>query len=237
MDRKYNDIRAEMSEIIRQFVEELFREEIEDILQTARLCKVECGKRFVTQQDHLGGVYVLLSGTVSVFEEYTTGNAYIFQENAAPDVFGEMESFAGLDYYVASLIAKTECLFLIIPVSVYMTYMETHPALFFLRSRQNFHSLLERGHDDRLNLQLQGVERVKLYLIRKYKKPETQQNYILSIPKQMIADETGFSLKTVQRSLKELREKEFVEIRGHKILISEEQYLQMLRSMEQITCD
>ncbi len=222
---------------IRQLLEQIFEKDTEAILKNARIQELTRGKKFVIQKDPLQAIYILVSGTVSVLEEYTDGNAYVFQENTAPTIFGEMESFAGMDCYIASLIAKTDCTFLVISKADYMHFMNMHKELYLKRLREDLSSVLQRGHKDRWTLQLQGVERIRLYLIRNYKKTGINQPYELLTTRQSIADETGLSLKTVQRAIKELKEQGDLTTKGHKILISEQQYLQMLKDVEHIPYD
>lgn len=222
---------------IRQLLEQIFETETEAILKNARIQKLTRGKKFVIQKDPLKAIYILVSGTVSVLEEYTDGNAYVFQENVAPTIFGEMESFAGMDCYIASLIAKTDCIFLVISTVDYMQFMKGHQALYLKRLKEDLSSVLQRGHKDRWTLQLQGVERIRLYMIRNYKKTGNNHPYELLVTRQSIADETGLSLKTVQRAIKELKEQGDLTTKGHKILISEQQYLQMLKDVEHIPYD
>lgn len=222
---------------IRQLLEQIFEKEADGILQNAYVQEMTRGKKFVTQKEALNAIYILVSGTVSVLEEYTDGNAYVFQENTAPTIFGEMESFADMDCYIASLIAKTDCTFLVISKSDYMHFMRTHKELHMKRMKEDLSSVLQRGHKDRWTLQLQGVERIRLYMIRNYKKTGNNQPYELLTTRQSIADETGLSLKTVQRAMKELKEQGDLTTKGHKILISEQQYLQMLKDVEHIPYD
>ncbi len=222
---------------ILMLMEQVFGSEAKYLLEKAHLQEMERGKKFVTQQEALNSIYILASGTVSVLEEYKIGNAYVFQENTAPTIFGEMESFANMGCYIASLIAKSDCIFLVIPKADYMNFMRNHMEVYVRRMTDDLSSVLQRGHRDRWTLQLQGVERIRLYMIRKYKKTDKDQNYILSVTRQSIADETGLSLKTVQRAIKELEEQGDITKQGHKILISEKQYMKMLREVEDIPCD
>ncbi len=222
---------------IRQLLAQIFETETDAILKNARIQELTRGKKFVIQKDPLKAIYILVSGTVSVLEEYTDGNAYVFQENVAPTIFGEMESFAGMECYIASLIAKTDCTFLVISTADYMQFMKGHQALYLKRLKEDLSSVLQRGHKDRWTLQLQGVERIRLYMIRNYKKTGNNQPYELLATRQSIADETGLSLKTVQRAIKELKEQGDLTTKGHKILMSEQQYLQMLKDVEHIPYD
>ncbi len=50
----------------------------------------------------------------------------------------------------------------------------------------------------------------------------------MQIKRQQIADETGFSTKTVNRSIRKLSDNGLVTLDGRKIIISESQYEQLL---------
>ena len=66
--------------------------------------------------------------------------------------------------------------------------------------------------ENRLYMQLDGKERIKMYLIQRYEKLDSDDRCVLRITKQKIADEIGFSLRTVQRALKKLNEENFIEL-------------------------
>lgn len=220
-----------------KYVEELFGEEMDRILGLAHLLQVKEGKRFITQNDEIKGIYILVAGKVNVLEEYRTGDVYIFQENTVPSIFGEMEIIADMESFLASLLAKTDCLLLVVPKHVYIDFIRRHPQILYQRAQFNLKDLLTSGRDNRLYLQLLSADRLKLYLIRKYKRKDSEEYCVITKTKQEIADEIGYSEKTVLRALKELDEEGYLTVAGHKILIREEQYRKMVDSIEQITCD
>lgn len=218
-----------------EYIRSLFKEETEEILKKASIVKVRAGKRFITQNEKIDGIYILVAGKVCVFEEYPTGNMYIFQENTAPTFFGEMEIFAEMDSFIASLFAKTDCVLVVVPVGCYAEFIQAHPEAFYERAKIDFQLLVKSGRENRLYMQLDGKERIKMYLIQRYEKLDSDDRCVLRITKQKIADEIGFSLRTVQRALKKLNEENFIELAGHKILVSEEQYMKMADTMELVT--
>lgn len=220
-----------------KYVEELFGEEMDRILNLARLMKVKEGKRFITQNDEIKAIYILIAGKVNVLEEYRTGDVYIFQENTVPSIFGEMEIIADMEVFLASLLAKTDCLMVVVPKSVYLDFIRRHPQILYQRAQFNLKDLLTSGQDNRLYLQLKSEDRMKLYLIKKYKRKDSEEHCVITKTKQEIADEIGYSQKTVLRALKELDKEGYLSVSGHKILIKEEQYRKMVDSIEQITCD
>lgn len=217
-----------------KYLRELFGRETEDILAVSRLWTVEAGTRFISAQERITNIYILVAGRVSVLEEYRTGNIYIFLENKVPSIFGEMETIADIKFYLATLVAKTDCLMVAVPVCCYKDFIRRHPAIFYERTQLILKELLKNGGDNRLYLQLQSIDRIKLYFIKKYIKSGKGEVCILKMTKQQIADETGYSLKTVLRSLKTLEADKYLTQAGHKILIDEEQHQKMMDSIDQI---
>lgn len=218
-----------------QYLNNLFHGVFHEIADHTLLINVRAGKRFVTQYDKVDRIYILLQGKVHVLEEYRNGDIHIFQENHVPSIFGEMESIAKVEYFLASLIAKTDCILYVVPIDIYLKFLKRHPIILWERSQWNMSLLLKSGRENRLYLQLKSVDRMKLYLIKKYKKENEQEVYTLSMTKQQIADEVAYSMKTVIRALKILEEDGYLKQVGHKITISDRQYNKILKSLEQVT--
>lgn len=218
-----------------EYLNNLFHGFFHEISDYVSVVNVRAGKRFVTQHDKIDGIYILIQGKVHVLEEYRNGDIHIFQENHVPSIFGEMESIAKVEYFLASLIAKTDCILYVVPIDIYLEFLKRHPIILWERSQWNMSLLLKSGRENRLALQLKSVDRMKLYLIKKYKKEDGQEVYTLSMTKQQIADEVAYSMKTVIRALKILEGDGYLKQVGHKITISETQYNKILKSLEQVT--
>lgn len=218
-----------------EFLEHLFQSELDKFMDEGDIIHVKEGIRFITSREKITKVWILITGDVNVIEEYRSGTAYIFQENHTPSVFGEMELIANMDFFMASLIAKTDCLLVTIPVKSYLNHIKSNSALLFERAGLNLRVLLEGERDNRIYLQLQSIDRMKLYFIKRYDVNGAKEDCILKIPYQQIADATGYSVKTVLRSVNKLKEQGHVSAEGQKIRITKEQYKKMLHSIQEIT--
>lgn len=218
-----------------EFLEDLFQDELDKFMDEGAVVQVKAGTRFITAREAITKVWILIAGDVNVLEEYRTGIVYIFQENRTPSVFGEMELIADLDFFMASLIAKTECLLVTLPVKSYRDYLKNKPLLLFKRAQINLKVLLEGEHENRIYLQLQSIDRMKLYFIKHYEVKGAEAVCILRVTHQQIADETGYSVKTVFRSVNKLKVQGYLSVQGQKIRIEEEQYNKMLSSIQEIT--
>lgn len=86
----------------------------------------------------------------------------------------------------------------------------------------------------RVYLQLTASERIKLYFIHQYELTVENGICILNLSRQQIADETSYSVKTINRVMKVLERDNFVTLQGHKIVITQKQYESLLVSLNSI---
>lgn len=205
-----------------------------DTLNYCKVITIGPGTRFVTSKEEVNKIWILLLGKVKALEEYTTGDIYIFQKFDAPEVFGEMEALAEIPNYRASLIAETKCIFITLPVIFYLRFLKENSEFLYKRTQATLKRVLDEERDNRIYLMLKGIDRIKLYFIQHYKLSESEEICILKTTRQQIADETGYSIKTVNRVLKKLKEQSFLNVVGQKILITENQYISMIDSIEEI---
>ncbi|WP_300384627.1 Crp/Fnr family transcriptional regulator [Clostridium sp.] len=205
-----------------------------DTLNYCKVITIEVGTRFVTSKEDVNKIWILLLGKVRALEEYTSGDIYIFQRFVAPEVFGEMEALAEIPHFRASLIAETKCVFITLPVILYLNFLKDNSEFLYKRTQSTLKRVLDEERDNRIYLMLKGIDRVKMYFIQHYEISEVEGICILRITRQHIADETGYSLKTINRVLKSLKEQKFLDTVGQKILITENQYIKMIESIEEI---
>ena len=96
--------------------------------------------------------------------------------------------------------------------------------------------LITQTTDARRYLFLEAKERLVLYLVRKYEQKAANSKIIdmnLNQPRTQLAEEIGFSTKTLSRNIKILEEKGFIQVNKGKILITEEEYQRMKRYIDQ----
>ena len=83
-------------------------------------------------------------------------------------------------------------------------------------------------------LMLEGIDRIKLYFIQHYELSVKGDICILKITRQQIAEETGLSVRTVNRVIKKLKEQDLLKVKKQKIIITEKQYNSMVESVDEI---
>lgn len=200
--------------------------------RSCRIVKLEANTKFITANEACDEVWVLVEGQVRATEEQISGDVYVFTEFAAPEFFGEMEGLAGVPYYKVTLVTATNCRFIIMSMSNYLKWIRNDSEALFSRVNTILSRTLESSKEDRTYLFLDGINRLALYMTKHYKKYAKNNICILQVKRQQVADETGFSVKTVNRAIKKLSDSGLITIDKRKIIISEKQYEELLELID-----
>jgi len=212
--------------------EELFQENFYETLDHCQVVIVKAGVRFISVDEEINTIWIVLSGRVKALEEYTTGDIYTFKKFPAPEVFGEMEVLADINKFRATLVTETECVFLNIPVDDYQDLLKNNSQYLYKRTNIILKRVLDEQKHMRMFLMIKSLDRIKIYLIQHYQLYAKDNICILKITRQQIAEETGYAVKTVNRVIKKLDEENLLKIEGQRIIISEVQFKKMFKSVE-----
>jgi len=212
---------------------ELFQESNTELLEKCKIVTVKPEIRFVVSGEEISRVWILLKGTVKALEEFKTGETFIFKRFTAPEVFGEMEALADIDRYVATLITETQCVFLNLPVEKYKKILENNPKYLYKRTKLILKRVLDEKKHMRTFLMVKSIDRIKIYLVQQYRLyAKSNTTCVLKIPRQQIGEETGYSVKTINRGIKKLEKENLLKVKGQKIIITKNQYEEMLKSVD-----
>lgn len=217
---------------IREYTRRFLKKECRDFLATCNIVTIEADKRFVSTGERVDKVWITLSGTIKVMEELETGENYIFTQFSAPAIFGEMETLADIGRYSASLVTVTECVFLVGSSKEYLDWLKNDIDSLYHSTQKIIKNIMGEGKMNRAYLLLNSLERIKIYLVEHYKQHEQNDICTLKITRQDISDEIGYSVKTVNRIMKRLKDENLINITGQSIVINREQYNTMLKSVD-----
>lgn len=215
------------------FFIELFNEAPKSFLDSCTIEKVPENTRFATAGENVEKVWFLLSGEVKVLEEYTTGEIYVFTRSGNSEFFGEIEVVAGMKTFSTSLITAADCVFINFPASIYLQFLKNHGEILFKRSRTIVKNIFSEVKVNRAFLLISAIDRIRLYLVKQYGNNNADNKCVLKITRQQIADETGLSIKTVNRIIKKLNEQNLIDVLGHKLSINKDQYKCMLKDIDE----
>lgn len=218
---------------LKKYFEHLFQIESYEFLRTCKIVNIKENERFISTGENLDGIWVCISGVVKVMEEFKSGETYIFTRFTAPEIFGEMEALAEIPKFRASLVAETNCVFLVGSVDAYIKWVKNDARVLYERTQYLLKNVMDEGRSNRAYLLLNATERIKLYFLDHYIFSRGDKLCIIRDTRQQIADETGYSVKTVNRVIKKLKEQELITVEGQRILINRQQYSRILESMDE----
>lgn len=196
--------------------------------EKTRILRLGKGEILVRMQDAATHVYLLLEGEIKVMNQQPSGAVYAFADFTPPSLFGEFEAFADCPTYRGTLTCVTRCTLGVMTCEEYLTWMKSDPKALFERTRKITRQLVEQAGAERSFLFYSGTDRLIAYLCGVCKTPEADGSYRVSVTRQQIADETGFSVKTIQRGLGTLRERGLVDFEGRKLKITTNQHHRLL---------
>lgn len=215
------------------YFQHLFQVESNEFLKTCKIVTIRKNQRFVSTGENLDSIWICLSGVVKVMEEFTSGETYIFTKSPAPEIFGEMEALAEIPIFRASLVAETDCIFIVGSVEAYVEWLKRDGKFLYERTQHLLKRVMDEGRSNRAYLLLDGMERIKLYFIDRWVPCEDGALCVFKSTRQQIADETGYSVKTVNRVIKKLSEQDFLMVEGQRIIINDEQHRKILESIDE----
>lgn len=215
----------------REYLQQLFKN-IPISNRSCHVVKMKADTKFVSVNDVCNSVWILIEGQVRAMEEQVSGDIYVFSEFHAPELFGEMEGIAGHSFYKATLVTSTDCQFIVLPIENYLDWIRNDPEALFTRARVIMSGILEQAKKERAYLLLDGVDRLILYLTKYYQEYKKDHICTIQTKRQQIAEQTGFSLKTVNRSIKRLADGGLITKKAGKMVITERQYEELIEIIE-----
>ncbi|WP_243144538.1 Crp/Fnr family transcriptional regulator [Defluviitalea raffinosedens] len=182
---------------------------------------------FIREKTEVDMVYILVEGIVKAIDYRIFGIVYNYMWFYPVKTFGSMEILLELQNYMTTLKTVTPCTMLAVLKDKFATWMRNDINTLLLESKSMGSYLLEQSRKERLFLFFQGVDRVILLFIHLYEKMAQNNKCILKLTRQDIADQSGLSIKTINRAVKKLEEEGYISREGNKILILESQYKKM----------
>lgn len=213
---------------IQTYLEMLFQNCTEEVKYYMRVMEVDEDETLIQAGEKCSNIYIILSGKVTGIEWPMNDRPYFFKDYGPGDFFGEIEYFADLSNYRISVVTVTRCRVAVIPVIFYMEWLKNDVEALYMRTKANMRRLISQTADARKYLFIEGKERLMMHLIRKYEQKQPSKKVLeLKQSRDQLSEEIGFSVKTLNRNIKKLKEDDLIRIIKGKIVITEDGYLQM----------
>lgn len=173
--------------------------------------------------------YFVTSGKLYVQTEFLNGTVYQFSLLGKGTFVSDIEVLTGTYINAATLVAAEDTTVLKFPIRLFEDELKKNiEFLYYVSSgvavKMYFSSCI-RGQ----NLFKKGIHKVVLYLIHNYETDEMKSD-IVKIKKDrgVIASEIGISIKTLNRSIEQLKKEKLITIDKGKITVSGEQFQQLV---------
>ncbi len=188
---------------------------------------VKAGETMLRLGDRRSDIAVLLSGRASVVSQHAGYTTYAFDEFVPVCMFGEQEALSGRAYIVADVRAKTNCRFLLLREADYLRWIQSDAAVMQRRVRSVVGTLMNQMSRQRGALFLSSHQRIQRFLAAYWENhPRAVVGGVLAVrqTRPAIAEETGFSLRTVGRVVQHMQAGGEISLLKGKITLTEAQY-------------
>lgn len=178
-------------------------------------------------------IYFIQSGTVIGTRDYTNGNEYnYFQLDETNGCIGLLEIMARKEQYVATIITMTEVTAVRIEAAVIYDLIMSDMGLMRRCITLLAEDLYMRSGNDGILFYLEGVDKVRFYLVHYYNTHKTEDGAVrVDREYQEIASQIGVSIRTVGRSLKKLKDAGEIRSVNKKVVLTEEMYHKLLKNI------
>lgn len=204
-----------------------------NIKNKCKLRKIEKGKLLVLKGNNIEYIYIHCQGKMQVKNEFENGFVYSFANIKPIAYIGAMEIMANKQTYSSTLQTTAECIILEMPKVDFKNWINTDhkltlKVLNFVSSRM-YEQSLKTGEV----LAYPAICILTNYLINVF---ESQDKDVVFLEKtrEEIGSILGFSVRTINRNLKELKDENLITVNRKGISITKEQFDKLLNKLESI---
>lgn len=178
-------------------------------------------------------IYFIYSGTAIGIRDYEDGNEYnYFQIDKENGNIGLLEVLARKEQYIATIMCITEVKAIRIESDYIYDLIMSDITMLRRCTVLLANDLYMRSGNDGILYYLKGSNRVRYYLVNYYDKHKKEGKRVVLYEKyQEIANKIGISIRTVGRSIKQLKDAGEISSNNKKIVITENQYQIMLNNI------
>lgn len=195
------------------------------ILEQFDIIDMKGGTTFIYEGEDIQKIFILVEGRVKATDQYLDGVSYEYMWFKPVKVFGVMELLLEIDYYKSTLTTAVDSRFLVISKDAFENWLRHDEKMLRLETRIMGNYLLTQAKMARAFLFLEGKERVMVFIVAALEL--SSQSGMIRLSRQSIADNTGLSIRTVNRAIKELMKEGYIDCQGMRVIANEEQQKQM----------
>ena len=218
----------------RKYFENYFKNASPELMNSFQVLELPPKTTFLEEGEQVDSVYVLMKGKVYATDYRVYDRVYKHFEFYPIEIFGAMEIITEFDSYATTLMTVEESILLKISRGKFEKFLNEDFNAFRLETVRVLRYLLRQVRKERLNVLLNGNDRVALMLLQMYELEKEEDMEEVCIGRKEFVDTTGLSERTVTRVLKEFEAKNLISRKGWDISVSPEQYQEIKKRKEKI---
>ncbi|MGL5693531.1 MAG: Crp/Fnr family transcriptional regulator [Peptostreptococcaceae bacterium] len=195
--------------------------------------EIQKGRIVVLKGNEIESVYISCQGKMQVKNEFENGFVYSFANVNPIAYIGVMEIMANKQTYSSTLQATTDCIILDIPKDDFLDWIKSDQELTLEILRFVSNSMYEQSLKNGEVLAYPAICILISYLINVFESDD-KETIFLEKTREEISSLLGFSVRTLNRNLKILKEDNLISVTRKGILITEEQFNQLCKELEKL---
>lgn len=171
---------------------------------------------------------IVIKGENRVINEFENGSIYVIETNRAIDFIGEVSILANKERTSVTIEAATENTILWIPRSMAEIWIEKDSHILRKMAEKTAFKLYRSSYSNGLKLFYPPSYLISDFIIKFYEQYSDSANTII-IPhtRERLEEELGINIKTLNRTIRNLKDRGFFSTTKGKITVSYEQYMKL----------
>lgn len=206
----------------------------EEIQKKGRELTFQQKQFIVCRGDSIQYIYFIKSGSALGTRSYADGNEYnYFLVDSGNGSIGLLELFARKAEYIASILCMTEVTAIRMEAGVVYDYVMEHAQMLRRCITLIAQDLYQRSANDGRFYYLDGINRVRHYFVDYYNEHWNGKGKKVTVYAEYrdIAANVGTSIRTVGRSIRQLKDNREIQSKDKKVVIDEENYRMLLAAL------
>lgn len=204
-------------------VQDILSKMPDNIRKSCKLIELKQGQIFIQKGELVTNVDILCTGQMKVLNEFENGNVYCFATIQPIAYIGSPEVLAGARVYSSTTETQTSCSIIRMPKESFMEWINMDHKLAIEVGSFIARCLYEQSWKTGEAAVYPALYVVGAYFAKFYEGLQKECGAI-TCSRQQLANELGFSLRTINRNIKLLKEQGYITVKRQTILINSEQY-------------
>ena len=198
-----------------------------------KLTRHEKTKVITIKGDNIEKIYISLQGKMEVKNEFENGFIYNFAQVESLAYIGAMEIMADENFYSSTLQCITDCIMIEMKVDDFIKWINQDQKLTLSVLKFVSSSMYKQSLNKGEVLAYPAIYTLISYLKNTYEN-SNKETLLLQKSREEIGSLLGFSIRTINRNLKVLKEEHLITVNRKTISISKEQYNKLSYKLESI---